>query len=261
MSQYKKRAAEKVKAAKKAEPINIDKERAEARQAYHSEQHIKSGSNLRDFILGFNDGLVSIFSLLTGVAGANVSPKIVILAGFAGLSAGATSMGLNNYISYKSQIEFYKSEIEREENEIKRVPQREREEICEIYRKKGFKGTELERVVARICSNKKVWTKVMVEEELGLIEDKFDSPVRIAIITGLAFILGAMIPIAPYLFIRSASTGFMLSITFSIIFMFTVGAAKTVITKKSWLRSGAEMILVGAVSATAAFFIGRLFTL
>src|SRR3989344_6405514 len=149
MKAYEKRAKQKIKDAKKGEKIDIDKERAEARQAYHAEEHIQSGNNMRDFILGFNDGLVSIFSLVAGVAGANVSSKIVLLAGLAGLAAGATSMGLNNYISYKSQIEFYKNEIAREKNEIDEVPERERDEIMALYKKKGFKGKELDMVVNR----------------------------------------------------------------------------------------------------------------
>ena len=258
---YKKRSEEKVSAAERGEKINIDEERAEARQAYHVEQHIQTGNNLRDFILGFNDGLVSIFSLAAGVVGAGVQPKIVLLAGLAGLAAGATSMGLNNYISYKSQIEFYKSEIQREKNEIGKVPEREKEEIREIYKKKGFKGKELDKVVSRICSNKNVWLKVMMEEELGLMEDKFDRPVKVALITGVSFVFGAMIPITPYLITSASTNGLLASAITSLIFMFLIGSAKTVITKKNWFKSGIEMVFIGMISATAAYLLGRLFTI
>src|SRR3989338_2363842 len=144
MPSLKKRVEEKLSEGKNRKPVEINKERQEARQAYHSEQHIKSGSYIREFILGFNDGLVSTFSLVAGVTGANVANRIVIIASLAGLAAGSTSMGLNNYISSKSQIEFYKSEIEREKYEIETLPELEREEIVEIYKSKGFKGKILD---------------------------------------------------------------------------------------------------------------------
>ena len=257
--QMTKREDEKLEAAKKGELINIDSERKEARQAYHAEEHIKGGSYIREFILGFNDGLVSIFSLVTGVVGAAVSSKIVILAGLAGLTAGATSMGLNNYISSKSQTEFYKSEVERERKEIEKVPKREREEIVAVYKSKGFEGKLLKQVVNKITSDKKTWLKVMVEEELGLFGGDFENPYKIALITGISFIFGALIPIAPYLFISNVSSGLLYSAIASILGLFIVGSAKTMITKKNWLKSGAEMVMVGVLAAGAAYFIGGLF--
>src|SRR3989338_8363014 len=244
-----KREDEKLEAARKGEPLDIDSERKEARQAYHAEEHIKGGSYIREFILGFNDGLVSIFSLVTGVVGAAVSNKIVILAGVAGLAAGATSMGLNNYISSKSQTEFYKSEVERE-----------RKEIVAVYKSKGFEGKLLKQVVNKITSDKKTWLKVMVEEELGLFGGDFENPYKIALITGISFIFGALIPIAPYLFISNVSSGLLYSAIASILGLFIVGSAKTMITKKNWLKSGFEMVMVGVLAAAASYSIGSLFS-
>ena len=254
-----KREDEKLEAAKKGELIDINSERKEARQAYHAEEHIKGGSYIREFILGFNDGLVSIFSLVTGVVGAAVSSKIVILAGLAGLTAGATSMGLNNYISSKSQTEFYKSEVERERKEIENIPEREKAEIEAVYKLKGFEGKLLKQVVNKITSDKKLWLKVMMEEELGLFGDDFENPYKIALITGISFIFGALIPIAPYLFISNVSSGLLYSAIASILGLFIVGSAKTMITKKNWLKSGFEMVMVGVLAAGAAYFIGGLF--
>jgi len=255
-----KREEEKLEAVKNGEPVDIGSERKEAMQAYHAEEHIKGGSYIREFILGFNDGLVSIFSLVTGVVGAAVSNKIVILAGVAGLAAGATSMGLNNYISSKSQTEFYKSEVERERKEIENVPKREREEIVAVYKLKGFEGKLLKQVVDKITSDKKRWLKVMMEEELGLFGDDFENPYKIALITGISFIFGALIPIAPYLFISNISSGLIYSAIASILGLFIVGSAKTMITKKNWLKSGAEMVMVGVLAAAASYSIGSLFS-
>jgi len=124
------------------EKYNVEKERRKSMQAFHQERHFHSGGYIRDIIFGFNDGLVSTFALVTGVAAAaiagTVSTFAIMLAGMAGLVAGAVSMALGAYISSKSQIEYYYREIDREKYELKHNPEREREEISEIYKKKGF---------------------------------------------------------------------------------------------------------------------------
>lgn len=223
------------------------------------ETNIKGGKYLRDIILGFNDGLVSVFALITGVAGAAVSNRIVLLAGFAGLTAGAVSMALNNYISTKSKKEFISSQQKMEEEEIKTSPKEEEKEVEQIFKKKGFKGKILDKIVKTITSSKRIWIKTMMLEELKIPpKEEYKKPTLTALITGLAFIIGAIIPIMPYFFL-SIIPALLTSIIISLIILFIVGAAKTTITQKRWFYSGIEMAFIGSAAALVSYFVGELF--
>lgn len=221
----------------------------------HFEGHVPEGRWMRDVILGANDGFVSILGLVSGVAAATNDSKAVVLAGVAGAIAAAISMALGNYISVKSQMEVYNAEIEREKKEIKELPQVERQEIRELYAKKGFRGSELEMVVKRITSDKKVWLQVMMEEELGLKQENLGAPVKSAALTGIAFAIASVFPIASFVFLP-AEKALLPSVASTLIALFAVGAAKTIFTKRSALKSGTEMVAVGAAASAVTYLIG-----
>lgn len=220
-----------------------------------AEHHAEEGRWMRDVILGANDGFVSILGLVSGVAAATHDSKAVVLAGVAGAIAAAISMALGNYISIKSQMEVYNAEIEREKREIRELPEVEEQEIRELYAKKGFRGRELEMVVNRITSDEKVWLQVMMEEELGLKQESMGAPVKSAAFTGVAFAIAAAFPIAPFL-LMPAEKALLLSVVFTLIALFAVGAAKTFFTKSSALKSGIEMVAVGAAASAVTYVIG-----
>ncbi len=213
---------------------------------------------MRSVILGVNDGLVSILALVAGVTGGTPENAIIILAGIAGAIAGAISMAFGNYISVKSEIELYHSEIEREKRELKEKPQDEIEEVRQIYRQKGFRGKQLEEIVKHLTSDEKRWLDVMMKEELGLFKEKFESPVKLAVLTGLAFIVASVIPILPYFFL-GAKTALTVALVITGIILFGAGAAKTLFTKKNWLVSGIEMLAIGMLATAATYTIGSLF--
>ena len=213
---------------------------------------------MRSVILGVNDGLVSILALVAGVTGGTPENAIIILAGIAGAIAGAISMAFGNYISVKSEIELYHSEIEREKRELKEKPQDEIEEVRQIYRQKGFRGKQLEEIVKHLTSDEKRWLDVMMKEELGLFKEKFESPVKLAVLTGLAFIVASVIPIFPYFFL-GAKTALTVALVITGIILFGAGAAKTLFTKKNWLVSGIEMLAIGMLATAATYTIGSLF--
>ncbi len=217
-----------------------------------------SRGSMRSLILGVNDGLVSILALVAGVTGGTSETNIIILAGIAGAIAGAISMAFGNYISVKSEIELYHSEIERERREIRNKPKEEIDEVRRIYRQKGFKGKQLDGIVKHLTANEKRWLDVMMKEELGLHHEKFESPVKLALVTGLAFIVASIIPLVPYLFL-SAKTALIISIVLTSIALFGAGAAKTLFTRKSWLISGVEMLAIGMLATAVTFTIGSLF--
>jgi len=182
-----------------------------------------------------------------------------MMAGIAEMLGGAISMGLAAFISARSQLEFYQSEIEREREEIRRWPDREREEIKAIYRTKGFAGELLERIVAHITADPSRWSSVMMREELGFAEDYFDPPLKSALVVGLSYLIGAATPVLPYAFVVP-STGLVASGLVTIAVLFAVGAAKTIITTRSWWRSGLESMAIGIAAAAVTNAAGRLFS-
>jgi|YelNatPaOPRAMG01_1025707.scaffolds.fasta_scaffold00245_45 Uncharacterized membrane protein len=225
---------------------------------YHTEKsHIPGGGIVRELVFGANDGLVAAFAVASGVNGAGVTSKVILIAGLAELIGGAISMSLGAYLSTKSQIEYYDGEMKRERYEVEKFPEIEKQEIREIYQGKGFQGEILEKIIDHITSDKQRWVDIMMKEELGLSLDLSISPVKSAVAIGVAYALGALMPIIPYIFLQPAS-GLVSSALLTLASLFSVGAAKTFITGKKLLRSGFESMLIGGLAATATFIAGKL---
>jgi len=226
---------------------------------HHTEEiHAAGGSWVRDLMLGLNDGLVASFAVTSGIAGAFSSSHIVTMAGLAEMLGGTVSMGLAAFISARSEFEFHQSEIARERDEIEKWPDRERDEIRTIYRGKGFSGELLDRIVGHITADRERWANVMMREELGFASEAFESPTKSALTVGASYLIGAAVPVTPYLF-TEPSRGVFASAIVTILVLFAVGAAKTVITSRSWWRSGVEGMLSGVVAASVTYAAGRLF--
>ena len=148
----------------------------------HVEPHIKESASIRDLVFGFGDGINTSLGIVAGVGGAVIAADVVILAALVGMFTGAKAMAVQNYLAVKSQREILESEIKREEFEIKNMPERERQEIEKVYREKGFTGDELKIIVDKITSNKDVWLKTMLTEELGLNLEILGSPIKGALV-------------------------------------------------------------------------------
>jgi VIT1/CCC1 family predicted Fe2+/Mn2+ transporter len=226
---------------------------------HHTEQvHAAGGSWVRDVMLGLNDGLVASFAVTSGVAGAFTTGNVAVMAGLSEMLGGAVAMGLAAFISARSQIEFYQSEIARERQEIKQWPERERDEISQIYRKKGFSGALLDQIVAHITADPERWSNVMMREELGFNEESFDRPMRSAMAVGSSYLFGAFMPVWPYIFFVPTE-GIVVSAVSTIVVLFAVGALKTIITSRSWWRSGLESMATGIAAAGVTYAAGRFF--
>lgn len=227
----------------------------------HRTIHIETGGNesyMGDAIYGSIDGLVSTFAIVSGVMGAALSPVVILVLGFANLFADGFSMAVGNYLSTKAEVEYVKKERRRETWEVKYVPEGEKEEIREIYRKKGFKGKLLNDVVKVITSNKKKWIDVMMKEELGLIEDR-KSPLKAGLATFCAFILVGFVPLSAYVGAMFLPINALyVSILFTSVALFLVGAAKSYIAEVKFIRGGMETLLVGGSAAAIAYLIGYL---
>ena len=240
-----------VKDQSKGKPTQVTKG-----SSSHVEPHIKESNYIRDMVFGFGDGVNTSLGITAGVGGADVPANIVILAALVGMFTGAKAMAVQNYLAVKSQREILESEIKREEFEIENLPDKEREEIEEIYRAKGFEGEELERVVNKITSDKKVWLKTMLTEELGLNLEIVGNPIRGALVMFGAFLLGGIIPVIPYFLFGSGFLPLGIAIGASLSSSFTIGAFKARLAKKNWIIGGIELAGLGTGIALLGYGIG-----
>ena len=213
-----------------------------------------------DFIYGSIDGAVTTFAIVAGVVGASLSPGIILILGFANLFADGFSMAAANYQASKARNEYIEMKRNQEEWEIDNLEDQEKDEIREIYSKKGFKDELLEEVVRIITSRRKVWVDTMMKEELGLIEDE-KSPLDSSVSTFVGFNLIGLIPLMPFIIfiamgIDPNSDAFVYSIIFVVSAFFLVGIIKGKIVKKSKIKSGLFTLIIGGVAAMVAYLVG-----
>ncbi len=217
------------------------------------------GGTLRASVFGVSDGLVSNSALVMGFAGAQTTGDFVLLAGVAGLLAGAFSMGSGEYVSMRAQRELFERQIELEREELAADPEEEKKELVLIFRAKGLSREEAESAAARLMENPDVALETLVREELGLDPSSLGSPWGAAIGSFLAFGAGAIVPVIPFFFGADAGAPFVIaSAALSGIALFGVGASLSLFTGRSALMSGARQVGLGAAAAVLTFVIGRI---
>lgn len=215
------------------------------------------GGNLRAAVLGANDGLVSNFSLVMGVAAGANDPTIVLLAGIAGLLAGAFSMAAGEWISVSSQADVYRHLIRRAFTVFHRTPVRHERTLADIYMSKGLTESEANVVARRIMEDPDVALDTMARESLGLDPNSLGSPLGAAVSSFVAFSLGAIIPIVPYLLDLGSMT-LTLSAVCSAIALVVVGSLVAAGSGRNVLWGGARMLLAGGTAGAVTFGIGSL---
>ncbi len=222
-------------------------------------RHRSAGGNaLRAAVLGANDGLVSNFSLVMGVAGAQVANREILLTGLAGLLAGAISMALGEWISVQSSRELYQKQIATEKVEIEQAPAEEIEELALIYQARGLDEAAARQLATQIMSNREGALEALSRDELGVDPDELGGSAWEAAITSfLLFAVGAIVPVFAYLF-TEGMTAVIISAMMSAIGLFGIGAAITLFTGRSILSSGTRQMLFGLTAAAVTFLIGRL---
>ena len=218
---------------------------------------VAGGGGLRAAVLGANDGLVSNFSLVMGVAGGSGDPGIVLLAGLAGLLAGAFSMAAGEYVSMRSQREVYEKSIRTEREELEAWPEEEEQELVLIYRAKGMSEEEAESFAKRVMARPDVALDTMAREELGLDPDQLGSPWQAALSSFVAFVAGALIPILAYLFDTGASA-FILSTAMSAGALVIVGGTLAAFSGNNPLWGAIRMLALGSAAAAVTYGLGRL---
>ena len=220
-----------------------------------------AGGRLRAAVLGVNDGLVSNFSLVmgvaggTGAAGSTANADIVLLAGVAGLLAGAFSMAAGEYVSMRTQRDVYEFELEKEAEELREWPEEEEEELVLIYQAKGLSRQDSERIAERVMADPKVALDTMAREELGLDPSELGSPWGAAGSSFSAFVAGAVLPILPYIF-GGGGSAVAISATLSGVALAAVGGSLAGISGRSVLWGGLRMLLAGGTAAAVTFAVG-----
>jgi vacuolar iron transporter family protein len=222
-------------------------------------RHRAGGGNaLRAAVLGANDGLVSNVSLVMGVAGAQLTGQSILITGLAGLLAGSLSMALGEWLSVQSARELFEHQIGIERDELLMAPDEEADELALIYQAKGLPADQARELGQRLVQDPRTALDTLAREELGVDPAELGGSAWEAAITSfLLFSAGAIIPVVPYFF-TEGTTAVMISVTLSVIGLFIIGAAITVITGRSALLSGLRQVLFGVVAAAITFGIGRL---
>lgn len=219
--------------------------------------------HIEDFVYGSIDGSVTTFAVVAGAIGASLSPMVILILGFANLFADGFSMAIGNYQASKARLEFIQKERKREEWEIDNMAESEKQEIRDIYAKKGFTSDLLDEIVRVITARKKVWIDTMMKEELGLIEDG-RKPTDTALSTFFGFNIIGIIPLIPFVFLYatgwsiSVSDSFLYSVIFTGGAFFLIGAIKGKIVKRSLFRSGLITLMIGGIAAIVAYVVGYL---
>ena len=208
-------------------------------------------------MLGANDGLVSSLALVMGVAGAAPGQATVVLAGVAGLLAGAFSMALGEWVSVTSSREAAEAQLAAEREEIERAPEEEREELALIYQAKGLSRPEAEALSAQIMSDPTTALHTLAREELGIIPEELGSPWTAAIASFVLFSFGAALPIVPFL-VAGRLAAIAASAALSALGLFALGASITLLTGRSAWYSGGRQVLLGLVAAIVTFLVGSL---
>lgn len=224
----------------------------------HEYFHTKTaGGYVGDVVFGANDGIITTFAVVAGVAGADLSSTIVLILGVANLLGDGFSMAAGNFLARKSEAEWRAIERAREEWEVDNMPEEERLEVREMYKKKGLRGETLEQVVQVLTSNKEVWVREMMTGEHGIVpEDKLLHPTKNAAVTFISFVVAGAIPLLPYVFGAIGTVAFRWSTIAAGITLFAVGSLRTLVTGKRWWLAGVEMLGVGAIAAGVAYTVG-----
>ena len=224
------------------------------REAWH---RMSRAGSLRAAVFGVNDGLVSNFSLVMGFAGADATAEYILLAGVAGLLAGSFSMAAGEYVSMRAQRELFEQQIVMEKQELEMSPKEEEEELALIYQAKGIPEDEAHVLARRIIENPSTAIDTLAREELGLDPSELGSPWVAAITSFIAFVMGASVPVLPYL-LASGRVAWISSASLSCVALFGVGALISVFTARGAFMSGMRMLIIGLSASGITYFVGWL---
>src|SRR5436305_4786523 len=224
----------------------------------HTEKHFQASESVRDVVIGMADGLTVPFALAAGLSGTVSNTMIIVVAGTAEIAAGSIAMGLGGYLAARTARDHYLSEVDRELRETIEVPHKEREEVAELFRGYGMSDQDIAPVVQAIASDQKQWVDFMMRFELGLEEPDPKRARNSAITIAVSYILGGMVPLAPYMLNRNLYTALGWSVAVTLVALFVFGFVKGRLTGISPWRGGLQTVVIGGIASAAAFGLARL---
>jgi len=224
----------------------------------HVEHHFTAGETIRDIVIGMADGLTVPFALAAGLTGAISDGHLVITAGLAEVAAGSIAMGLGGFLAARGDAEHYESERRREEDEIVSVPEREAEEVRDIFKSYGLTEAESVTVVESLRRRPKDWVDFMMRFELGLEQPDPSRAWKSATTIAGSYIVGGLVPLCAYFFIRDVQQALWVSVGITLLALVVFGAVKARFTGVPVVRGAVQTALIGGLAAAAAFGIARL---
>jgi len=225
----------------------------------HTEKHFKSSDLVTDVVIGMSDGLTVPFALAAGLSGAVHDTHIIVIAGLAEVAAGSIAMGLGGYLAGKTEIDHYYAEQKREEWEVDNLPDKEKEEVREIFANMGMSESTQRQVVDEMARDKEKWVDFMMRYELGLEKPDAKRARNSALNIGLSYVVGGMVPLSPYFFTKTPADGLQWSAIITVACLFIFGFFKAKVTGQNPWSGAVRIMLIGSTAAAAAFFIARLF--
>ncbi len=222
------------------------------------EQHFHSSELVTDIVIGMSDGLTVPFALAAGLSGAVHDTHIIVIAGLAEIAAGSIAMGLGGYLAGKTEIDHYNAEQKREEWEVDNLPEKEKEEVREIFAEMGMSEDTQRHVVEEMSKDKAKWVEFMMRYELGLEKPDAKRARNSALNIGLSYVAGGMVPLLPYFFTPVPEDGLKLSACITVVCLFIFGFFKAKATGQNAWSGAVRVMLIGSIAAAAAFLIAKL---
>ncbi|HEX5364380.1 MAG TPA: VIT1/CCC1 transporter family protein [Gallionella sp.] len=224
---------------------------------HHIERHFRASQTVRDIVIGMADGLTVPFALAAGLSGAVASSHIITTAGIAEIAAGSVAMGLGGYLAARGDAEHYATELHRERREVQNVPEEEAAEIVAVFKAYGVTAEQCAPVVEALRANRSAWVRFMMRFELGLERPEPGRAIQSAATIAAAYIVGGLIPIAPYFIATDIGQALPYSVAVTLIALAAFGYAKGRYTGTAALRSALQTLLIGGMAAAAAFLLAR----
>jgi VIT1/CCC1 family predicted Fe2+/Mn2+ transporter len=226
-------------------------------QTPHVERHFTASAVVRDIVIGMSDGLTVPFALAAGLSGAVQQAGIIVTAGLAEIAAGSIAMGLGGYLAAKSDAEHYAAEEKREQQEVRQMPREEMREVADVFREYGIAEEHIKPVVEAMTQQPKQWVDFMMRFELGLERPDPRRARRSAAMIATAYVVGGLIPLAPYMLMRNPSVALIFSVAVTLTALFVFGFIKGRYTGARPLKSAMQTTITGGLAATAAFIIAK----
>lgn len=225
---------------------------------HHNEEHSQSSDIIRDVVIGMSDGLTVPFALAAGLSGAIDSTSLIVIAGLAEVAAGSIAMGLGGYLAGQTEVDHYNAELRREYDEIERLPEVEKKEVKDFFAQLGLSTEVQDKAVEELTRDKDKWVDFMMKYELGLDKPDEKRARKSAFNIAFSYIVGGLVPLAPYFFVKSNIEGLQISAIVTLICLYIFGYFKSKMTGVHPVKGALKVVFVGALAAGAAFGIARL---